>query len=593
MSEMIEIQKMSYDALDDLPVGVFWFDKHAKLLEVNKSACKHWGYTREELLQLSIFDINPNMKPEIWAAHWVAKQKDPSTFEGEHRRKNGEIFPVSITDNFVKYNGEVYSCAIVTDISERKESDRLARLADFTVQKAGDVVLWLCPLGFIKRINEAAINKYGYSEAEFSKLNILDISRDADTDKFKEIWKNLETKKQLEFEANHYNKEGKKIMVEVSAHFIQFESMDYACTIVRDITERKHKEAALRGALMEIRELKKILEAENNYLQEEIKVENNFSEIITNSKNFQEVLKQIEQVADTTSTVLITGESGTGKELIARAIHQLSRRNGKPIIKVNCAALPPSLIESELFGHEKGAFTGAINKKIGKFELANGGTLFLDEIGEMPIELQPKILRVLQDGELEKVGGSTVQKVDVRVLAATNRNLVKEIEQENFREDLYYRLNVFPIHSIPLRERKEDIPLLVRYFCEKISAKLGRKITNIPQKIITALMQYDFPGNIRELENLIERGIIMSRGNKLIIGSWFKPRKKSLAPQKIQTLEEVQRNHIIETLKHTSWKVSGKEGAAELLGMRPTTLYSKIERLEIKRSIEAMNKSRV
>ncbi len=581
---MMEFKRMCHEALEDLPVGVIWFDKDAKLFEVNKAACKYWGYSREEFLQLSIFDVNPFMKRENWADHWVAKQKDPTTFEGKHRRKNGEIFPVSITDIFVKHQGEVYSCAIITDITKNKEADRLARLADFTVQKAGDAVLWLCPKGYIKRVNEAAIDRYGYTSSEFEGLNILSISKDADETMFSNIWENLKEKKQLEFEANHYSKQGKKFSVEISAHHIQFESMEYACTIVKDITERKQKEAALRGALMEIRELKQKLEAENNYLQEEIIVENNFGEIISNSKKFQKVLTQIEQVADTASTVLVTGESGTGKELIARAIHQLSRRNARPMIKVNCAALPANLIESELFGHEKGAFTGAIDKKIGKFELANEGTLFLDEIGEMPIELQPKILRALQEGEIERVGGSSVQKVDVRIIAATNRDLPKEVKEGNFREDLFYRLNVFPIHSIPLRERKEDIPLLVSFFCEKLGNRLGRKITNIPQKVISSLMSYDFPGNVRELENLIERGIIMSKGDKLNIGSWFNPKKKVEKMEKILTLEEVQRNHIIETLKHTNWKVSGKSGAAELLAMRPTTLYSKMERLEIRRS---------
>ena len=219
--------------------------------------------------------------------------------------------------------------------------------------------------------------------------------------------------------------------------------------MVRDIGERKQKEAALRGALLEIKELKEKLEAENNYLQEEIEVQNNFGEIISNSPKFRVVLKQIEQVADTSSTVLITGESGTGKELVARALHQLSRRSNRPMIKVNCATLPANLIESELFGHEKGAFTGALSKKLGKFELADGGTLFLDEIGEMPIDLQSKLLRAIQEGEIERLGGEEVKKVDVRIITATNRDLPKEIEEGNFREDLYYRLNVFPIHNIP------------------------------------------------------------------------------------------------------------------------------------------------
>ncbi|MEL6987476.1 MAG: sigma 54-interacting transcriptional regulator, partial [Bacteroidota bacterium] len=345
-------------------------------------------------------------------------------------------------------------------------------------------------------------------------------------------------------------------------------------------------EAALRGALMEIRELKEKLEAEKNYLQEEIEIQNNFGEIITNSKNFKKVLKQLEQVASTNSTVLITGESGTGKELLARAVHQLSPRAGSPLIKVNCAALPANLIESELFGHEKGAFTGALSKKVGKFELADGGTLFLDEIGEMPFELQAKLLRAIQEGEIERLGGNGQINVDVRIIAATNRDLPKEIEKGNFREDLFYRLNVFPIHSIPLRKRKEDIPILTSFFCEKLGAKMGKKISEIPQKVIDKLVSYDFPGNVRELENLIERAVITSRGSKLRLDSWFNPKQKRRKPNSFQPLEQVLKNHIIEVLKHTEWRVSGNNGAAVILGMPATTLYSKMDKLGIKRSMD-------
>ncbi|MEM6964178.1 MAG: sigma 54-interacting transcriptional regulator [Bacteroidota bacterium] len=580
----LNLETLSFKALNELPEAVFWFDKDAKLFEVNKVACDIWGYTREEFLSMTIFDVNPNMSPEIWESHWKAKQQDSSTFESSHRRKNGEIFPVDITDNFVEHDGVIYSCAIVRDITKRKEADRQARLADFTVQKAGDAIFWICPKGFIKQVNEEAVRRYGYSKEEFLEMSVLQISQSITQEDFNEIWKVLRSQQHYLFEGAHFTKAGKRIEVEVSSHFIRFEEMEFTCSMIRDITDRKRREAALRGALLEIKELKEKLEAENNYLQEEIKVQNNFGEIVSQSKKFQKVLQQIEQVADTSSTVLITGESGTGKELIARALHQLSRRSNRPMIKVNCAALPANLIESELFGHEKGAFTGALSRKTGKFELADGGTLFLDEIGEMPIELQPKLLRALQEGEIERVGGDTMQKVDVRIIAATNRELPKEIGKGNFREDLYYRLNVFPIHSIPLRQRKEDVPLLTQFFCEKLGNKLGRKITDIPQKVMDKLMDYDFPGNVRELENLIERGIIMSKRGKLSLGDWFNPKKKIIKPESFISLEEVQRRHIAQVLKYTNWKVSGADGAAELLGMRPTTLFSKIEKFGIKRS---------
>ena len=579
-----DLQILSYAALQDLPEPVLWFDKSANLFEVNKIACEIWGYSREEFLQLSIFDVNPNMSPEIWAAHWAAKQKDSSTFESSHRRKDGTIFPVDITDIFVELDGVSYSCAIIRDITERKKASRIERLSNFTIQKAGDSIFWVLPDGMIKQVNENTCSRYGYTKEEFLTMNIRELYRKEEELDLEKIWARLRAERQIVFETYHYTKDDKKVPVEISSHYIEFEEMEYACSMVRYIGERKQKEAALRGALLEIKELKEKLEAENNYLQGEIEVQNNFGEIISNSPKFLAVLNQVEQVADTSSTVLITGESGTGKELIARALHQLSRRSSRPMIKVNCATLPANLIESELFGHEKGAFTGALSKKLGKFELADGGTLFLDEIGEMPIDLQPKLLRAIQEGEIERLGGQEIKTVDVRIITATNRNLPKEIEEGNFREDLYYRLNVFPIHSMPLRERKEDIPLLIRFFCEKIGTKLGRRITDIPQKVIDKLVLYDFPGNIRELENLIERAIITSRTKKLSLGDWFNPKKKIKRATNFVSLETCQRNYIIEVLKYTNWRVSGEDGAAKLLGLRPTTLYSKLDRLGIKRS---------
>jgi formate hydrogenlyase transcriptional activator len=346
------------------------------------------------------------------------------------------------------------------------------------------------------------------------------------------------------------------------------------------VTERT---ADLNKALAKVEELKDQLQAENVYLKEEIKQSRNPDDIISQSKIFEKVLNKIRQVAPTNSTVLINGESGTGKELLARAVHNLSSRKNRPLIKLNCAALPASLIESELFGHEKGAFTGATAQKNGRFELADGGTLFLDEIGEMPLDLQPKLLRVLQEGEFERVGSTKTLKVNVRIIAATNRDLEKEIAEGRFREDLYYRLNVFPILSIPLRERKEDIPLLVRHFCLKHGADQGKTIDQIPQKVIDALTAYHWPGNIRELENVVERSIIMSSGRTLTLDDWS-PRKPATAPKgSLMTMEECEREHIIFVLNKTNWKVSGNHGAAQILDMVPTTLDSRMRKLGIKR----------
>ncbi len=343
-------------------------------------------------------------------------------------------------------------------------------------------------------------------------------------------------------------------------------------TMFVDITEK---------VLMEQEQAR--LQAQNKYLQEEIKLTYNFEEIISKSKDFQKVLQQIEQVASTDATVLILGESGTGKELIARAVHNISNRSKRPLVKVNCATLPANLIESELFGHEKGAFTGAMERKIGRFELADGGSIFLDEIGELPVELQAKLLRVLQEGEFERLGNPKTMKVNVRVIAATNRNLQQAIEKKEFREDLYYRLNVFPIICPPLRDRKEDIPLLVRHFCQKHEGKIGKKISSIAPDVMTALMDYDWPGNIRELENIIERAMILSRGNSLEYGEWIPVEKMPLAKSQSARLGDLEKEHILETLRKTGWKVSGEKGAAKILGLNPTTLEARMKKLGIKR----------
>ncbi len=357
-----------------------------------------------------------------------------------------------------------------------------------------------------------------------------------------------------------------------------------AVVTFKDITERKRADEALRNALTEVEQLKSRLQAENIYLQEEIKLDHNFGEIITGSNGFKRVLARVEQVASTDATVLILGETGTGKELIARAVHHISPRSDRPLVKVNCAALPANLIESELFGHEKGAFTGALSRKIGRFEVADGGTIFLDEIGDLPLELQTKLLRVLQEGEFERLGNPRPITVDVRVIAATNRDLKKAITAGNFREDLFYRLNVFPIALPPLRERKDDIPLLVKYFARKYGQKVGKVIDKIPQKVITALQAYSWPGNVRELQNIIERAAILSHGSTLQLEEMLDVvQATDVQPRSSLTLKEVERNHILKVLEETGWRIEGKHGAAVRLGLNPSTLRSRIERLNIQK----------
>ena len=296
------------------------------------------------------------------------------------------------------------------------------------------------------------------------------------------------------------------------------------------------------------------------------------------------MLDNVRLVAPTETSVLIQGETGTGKELIARAIHSVSRRSDKPLIKVNCAALPTGLVESELFGHEKGAFTGAIAKRIGRFELADGGTIFLDEIGELPPDAQSKLLRVLQEREFERVGGSTSLKVDVRVIAATNRDLLKSVRERTFREDLYYRLNVFPLQLPPLRERREDIPLLVHFLVNKFTTRTGKKIESVSRQAIDRLLAYEWPGNIRELENIIERAVIVAPGTMLeITADTLAPPNDCSAERGLLRLEDIERQHIVSVLKKTDWVIDGPRGAALVLNLHPNTLRSRMKKLGISR----------
>jgi formate hydrogenlyase transcriptional activator len=340
-------------------------------------------------------------------------------------------------------------------------------------------------------------------------------------------------------------------------------------------------------AFRQIEELKDKLAEEKLYLEDEIRTEYDFEEIVGESQSLKRALRDVETVAPTDSTVLIQGESGTGKELIARAIHNLSARRERTLVKVNCAAIPTGLIESELFGHEKGAFTGAISQKIGRFELADKGTLFLDEIGDIPLELQPKLLRVLQEREFERLGSTRTVKVDIRLVTATNRDLSQMIANREFREDLFYRLNVFPIPLPPLRERREDIPLLVRYFTQKYARRMNRPIETIPSEAMEALTNWNWPGNVRELENLMERAVILTRGSVLHVPlAELRNGGETAAPAMtgaLSTLEEAEREHVLRALRESKWVVGGPAGAAARLGLKRTTLQSRMQKLGITR----------
>lgn len=361
------------------------------------------------------------------------------------------------------------------------------------------------------------------------------------------------------------------------------ERLTGAVVVFKDISERKRTEAELLAAFREVERLKEQLQEQNSYLQAEIREDHNFGEIVGTSAPVQTMLQKIRQVADTDATVLVQGESGTGKELIAHAIHDNSRRRERPLIKVNCAAISAGLVESELFGHEKGAFTGALQARKGRFELADGGTLLLDEIGELAPETQVKLLRVLQEQEFERVGSGTPIRVDVRIIAATNRDLARRVAEGQFREDLFYRLNVFPIEVPPLRERSGDIPLLARHFLQRAARRFGKPLRGFREGAMEALQRYRWPGNIRELQNVIERAAILADGPSVAV-SGLLPQLPSagLVADSLQSLAAVERAHISRVLAHCDGVIAGPRGAAQVLGLHPNTLRSRMLKLGLK-----------
>lgn len=386
-----------------------------------------------------------------------------------------------------------------------------------------------------------------------------------------------------------WRKDGTSIFVEyVSTPILDNEGeLTGAVVTFRDVTERRKEQNKLRDALAEVERLKDQLQAENRYLRQEIAAGHGWDDMIGKSAVLLKAKHRVEQVAGTDATVLVRGETGVGKERFARAIHDLSKRRKRPLIKLNCAALPSTLIESELFGHEKGAYTGASAQRIGRFELADQGTIFLDEVGELSLDVQAKLLRVLQEGEFERVGGSRTIKADIRIVAATNRDLTKAVWAGDFRDDLYYRLNVFPVEVPPLRDRKDDIPDLVTHFVTKYTAKLGRPIDTIPKEALKALQAYAWPGNIRELENVVERAVILSGDGVLRVDEALDPQPirsaRASGSSDPRTLEDVERDHIRAVLKQSNWRIEGQSGAALILGLHPNTLRSRMKKMGIRK----------
>jgi PAS domain S-box-containing protein len=557
-------------------------EQDGRIVDVNERACEATGYTRQELLSMPVWDVSVALPPDRFADLWKqAGARGSVTASSIHRRKDGTTFPVEGHGCLVAARGRQYLLGLVRDVSERVRAEqerrrleeRLARI----LESAMDAIVSVDAGQRITLFNQAAEKVFRCSAAEalgasverflspgFRELLAERAVGTAERTPSRPLW--------VPEGLTALRADGEEFPVEVTVSQAEASGETLRTIILRDVNERHRTEAELRKAQLE-----------RLYLQEEIDTELNVADIVGTSPPLQRVLREVAQVAGTDSTVLITGETGTGKERIARAIHEASNRRDRVLVKVNCAALPSGLIESELFGHEKGAFTGALSRRIGRFELADGGTIFLDEIGDLPAELQAKLLHVLQEGEFERVGGTRTIKVDARVIAATNRDLEKAVAEERFRPDLYYRLKVFPIQVPPLRERTQDIPLLVKYFARMYGAKLGKRLHTIPQDRLDALMQYQWPGNVRELGNVIERAAILSRGNELDLRDWLTRPAAQAPAQRILTLDDMQRRHIVEVLDRTGWRVSGAKGAAHILALKPGTLRARMKKLGIRR----------
>ena len=501
----------------------------------------------------------------------------------------------------------------IRGLTNQKQSKEALKISETRYRRlfetAQDGILILdAETGQISDVNPFLVEILGYSYKDFLGKKLWEIGPFKNIEASKTVFLELQDKGYVRFEDLPLEtKDGQPIAVEfVSNVYLVNHHKVIQCNI-RDITERKllaerlqkaHSELerrvdertvelrsaneSLRKALSEIKALKDQLEAENIYFRHENKMRHQFDHILGQSDGLKYVLFRVEQVAPQNTTVLILGETGTGKELIAAAIHNLSPRQDRPLITVNCAALPASLIESELFGREKGAFTGADTRQVGRFEVAHGSTLCLDEIGELPLEMQAKLLRVIQYNEFERLGSSQTTKVDVRIVATTNRNLEEEVRKGRFRQDLYYRLNVFPITVPPLRQRQEDIPLLVQAFTERYARKLGKQITSIQKETMKALQDYPWPGNIRELERIVERAVILCPGPVLQLADKLETASLPFSAG-MNTLEEVERNQILKTLSKTRWRIEGKDGAADILGLHSSTLRARMHKLGIVR----------
>jgi len=599
--------------------GIFGIDMQGNTQFANPAAAKITGWSIDELLGQSSHQLLHHTKIDgstyhssDCPIHQTYKTGEKSYVDDEvFWRKDGSSFCVEYTSSPIMDNGELAGAVVVfNDVSKRRSAERDLQQAyadnNMILEAAGEGIYGLDCEGNTTFVNASAAAMLGYTVEELigePMHSLLHHTKPDGTHYHKE---NCPIYAAFKDGAVHHidndvfwRKDGTSFPISFTSTPIKKDDkVTGAVVVFKDITERKQSEDKIQKAYAEIQRMKERLEAENLYLQEEINSEQEFKDIIGQSREVKQLLQQVELVAPTAASVLITGESGTGKELVARAIHEKSDRSERPLIRVNCAAIPAELFESEFFGHVKGSFTGAVKDRAGRFELADGGTIFLDEVGEIPIALQSKLLRVLQEGQYERVGDECTKKVDVRLIAATNRNLHEEVEAGNFREDLYFRLNVFPVNVVPLRERADDIPLLTQHFISLLSRKLNISEPSLTNGSVKQLQGYSWKGNIRELQNVIERAIILSQGGSLKfdlpgndallstnLTNEAEPNtdnQSSTTPYTENERIARDKENIIRALELCDNKISGAGGAAELLGIKPTTLASRLKNMDIR-----------
>jgi PAS domain S-box-containing protein len=582
-------------SLDRSQDTVFWVDLNSgSIVYANAHALEVTGYTRQELFRSRAEELVAEedrtkfreLLKELPRAEYLE-------FSSETLGKDGQRFPSRSVLHYWKATERDLMVVVMQDLSQVREDLESRELYTTTLNSLQEWVIWLDASNQVVMLNTAARKKLSRKTSlELIGQEIGGLMPDLVIPALSEIrQEQLDGRQRAATDYVFATASGDQRSLQVRFAQVAAGNQLFLCLLCRDVTAEYNNRRRLQQTKRRVDELRKQLESENEALKEKIETAEATGPIITVSTKYQKILAQVAQVADTDATVLVTGETGTGKELLAQSIHQFSNRSSRAMVSVNCAALPDNLIESELFGHERGSFTGAFAQKKGKFEIADGGTIFLDEIGELPLDMQAKILRALQEGEIQRIGATESIKVDVRVVAATNRNLESMINDGTFREDLYYRLNVFPIHNLALRERREDIPVLVKHFTKLYATKMGRPITQISQRDLEKLQEYEFPGNVRELINLVERAVITSNTSTLNLGASLRALRRADRPEGLQfsgdrllSFEEMQRQYIIEALRRTKGKVTGPGGAAELLQLNGRTLLSKMVKLGIDRN---------